>query len=147
MKFLFSIVIIAVAVLLISVVTLAVPISLFLYQTDISMHFNGWKDDPYDEHTHSCSQMSTEVEEYVETHLGFDCYFVYGEKDSGTENWTVHMWNIVMIDGAPYEFESTILEFRKMSEEYTVQTMQEGFYVDGVKYEKSQTLDNWRELI
>jgi len=47
--------------------------------------------------------------------------------------------------GKHYEFESTTLEFKKMSEKYEVWDVQLGFYVDGVKHEKSQSYDNWEE--
>jgi len=115
--------------------------NIFPLSLSAKIHFLNWYDEDGD-----CSDKSIKCEEYFETVHHLPCYFVYGDRDSGTDDWAAHMWNIVMIDGVPYEFESITLEFRKMSEKCTVQTMQEGFYVDGVGYEKSQKLDNWEEI-
>jgi len=143
MKFLCSITIIVV-IILVGCTVFAVQNIQDTTRLSLSakIHFLNWYDEDGD-----CSDKSVKCEEYFETVHHLPCYFVYGDRDSGTDDWAAHMWNIVMIDGIPFEFESTILVFEKVSEEYTVQTMQEGFYVDGVEYEKSQELDNWRELI
>jgi hypothetical protein len=106
------------------------------------LHFSNW--DGYDG---DCSDTSKECEEYFETIHHLPCYLVYGHSGFGTDDWNAHIWNIVMIDGVPYEFESQTLIFKDVSEAYTVQGMQEGFYVDGEKYEKSQELYNWEGLI
>lgn len=51
------------------------------------------------------------------------------------------------IDGTFYEFEATALQFRRVSDRYTVQTMQEGFYVNGTRYGMAQPLENWKEIM
>ena len=60
-----------------STIVFAEPILLSAYTINISNHFNGWDDNPYVKGVHDCSDMSPEVEEYVETILGLDCYLVY----------------------------------------------------------------------
>lgn len=106
------------------------------------VHFSNW-----DRQDRDCSDTSIKCEEYFETIHHLPCYLVYGHRGLGTDDWTAHIWNIVMIDGVPYEFESQTLVFKEVSETYTVQDMQEGFYVDGIKYKKSQKLYNWKDLI
>ena len=118
-------------------------ITAFILETEIRFHYNFWNAPKYD--SWICQDFSEECEKYFETH-GYPCYFVYGDKNSGTDNWTAHIWNIVMVNGEPFEFESTSLTFKKVSQEYNIQHIQEGFYVNGVKYEKSQELENWEEL-
>ena len=53
----------------------------------------------------------------------------------------------LMINNEPEEFEPTLLEFKIVSDEYEIDAIREGFYVNGVKYEKSQPFENWRDLI
>jgi len=120
---------------------LAVPYTTYL-SFGAKIHFLNWFDEDG-----GCSDTSVKCEEYFETVHHLPCYLVYGHRDFGNDNWTAHIWNIVMIDGVPHEFESTTFVFKDVSDTYTIQTMQEGFYVDGIEYEKSQKLDNWRELI
>ena len=106
------------------------------------VYFSNWYGQDGD-----CSDTSIKCEEYFETIHHLPCYLVYGHRGFGTDDWIAHIWNIVMIDGVPYEFESGTLVFKEVSETYTVQDMQEGFYVDGIKYKKSQKLYNWEDLI
>lgn len=94
-----------------------------------------------------CSDTTIECEKYFETVHHLPCYLVYGHRDFGTDDWAAHMWNIVMMDGVPYEFESTTFVFKDVSETYTIQDIQEGFYMNGVKYEKSQKLNNWENIL
>jgi len=145
MKFLYPVAILIAVVLSIAVVTNAEPLTLWMYSTDIQMHFNNWDDDPYVASIHDCSDMSREVEEYVETQLNLSCFFVYGYREDSNGHSSAHIWNMIEINNKFYEFESTSLVFKDVSEEYKIQTMQEGFYVDGVKYEKSQPCDNWED--
>ena len=138
MKFLYSIVIIAI-ILLAGCTIFVIQDALDTTRLSISakIHFLNWYDQD-----RKCSITAVKCEEYFETVHHLPCYFVYGHRDYGTDDWAAHIWNIIVIDDVPYEFESTTLVFKEVSEEYTIQTMQEGFYVDGVKYEKSQKLDN-----
>ena len=124
------------------------PLMLCMYSTNMQMYFNRWKHAPYVLSKHDCSDMSQEVEAYVETQLGLDCYFVYGHRNDC--NGTVagaHIWTLIKINNKFYEFDSTCLTFVPMSKKYMVDDVQQGFYVDGVKYEKCQKLDNWKDLI
>lgn len=118
----------------------SIPTTVHL-STNAKIYFKNW----YNQNR-SCSITSKKCEAYFETVHHLSCYLVYGDKNDGTGNWAAHMWTIVVIDGVPHEFESTTLFFKEVSEEYHIQSMQEGFYVDGVKYAKSQKLDNWRGL-
>ena len=83
---------------------------------------------------------------YIYALCSYDGIRAYTFNENTTEEFwlkdTQLGWNIVMIDDVPYEFESTALAFEKVSEKHIIQDMQEGFYMDGIKYEKSQTLDN-----
>ncbi len=127
-------------------VAYAEPIMLKAYEFNIKNHFNNWDDDPYVIHVHDCSEMSVEVEQYVETILGFDCLFVYGYQydDNGTVT-TGHIWNIININNVWYEFESTSLRFKQVSNEFEVQDVQHGFYINGMKYDKSQEFEDWED--
>ena len=120
------------------------PTQLESIENKIREKYN-WDDQQYD--GWDCSNKSVECEKYFETELGYSCYFVYGDRDRGTDDWAAHMWNFVEIDGAFYEFESTALQFRKVSDKYNILDMQEGFYVNGVEFETSQPLENWENLI
>ena len=141
MNFLHSIVVIIVIVILIASVVLIVSDTTRL-SLGAKIHFCNW-----DNQDRTCSLTSVKCEEYFETVYHLPCYLVYGHRDFGTDDWTAHMWNVVMIDSVPYEFESTTLVFKDVSDTYTIQDMQEGFYVDGERYERSQELYNWKELI
>lgn len=143
MKFIFSIVMIAV-ILLAGCTVFAIQNAPDTARLSISakIRFLNW----FCQDT-KCSITSKECERYFETVHRLPCYFVYGHRDFGTDDWTAHMWNIVMIDGVPYEFESTTFVFKDVSETYTIQDMQEGFYVNGVKYEKSQKLNDWENIL
>jgi len=134
MKFLFSIVIIA--IILLAGCTVFIPDTTRL-SISAKIHFRNW-----DGQDRKCSITAVKCDEYFETVHHLPCYLVYGQRYLVDGDWKAHMWNIVMINGVPYEFESTSLEFWEVSEKYTVQCVQEGFYVDGIKYEKSQKLDN-----
>jgi len=111
-------------------------IELFVIERKIQSYYNDWNED------WDCSDTSVECEKYFETH-GYTCYLVYGDRGLGTDEWIGHMWNIVIIDGKPYEFESTTLHFMKVSDKYNIQTIQEGFYVNGIKYNKSQPMEEY----
>ena len=127
-------------------VVYAEPIVLSVYELNIQVHFNNWRDNPYVAGQHDCSDMSREVEEYVETELGFECYIVIG--NNGNES---HAWNLVCINNEWYEFESTSLSFSKTSNKYDVTYAIEGDYINGEYYERAPQLDkiveDWEELI
>lgn len=93
-----------------------------------------------------CSNKSVECEKYFETKLNYSCYLVYGIRHNDGHD-VGHMWNLVEIDGTLHEFESTTLRFCKISDRYTILTMQEGFYVNGTRYGIAQPLENWKELV
>ena len=114
----------------------------FYLSVSAKLHFLNWHDQ-----NRCCSVTSKECERYFETVHHLSCYFVYGHKGFRTDDWTAHRWNIVMIDDVPYEFESTSLVFKEVSKEYAVQDVQEGFFVDGIRFEKCQRLDDWVEII
>ena len=133
--------IVVVIVILIGCIILITSSSVYL-SISVKLHFLNW----YGQET-DCAFTSLECERYFETVHHLPCYLVYGHRDFETDNWTAHIWNIVVIDGVPHEFESTSLVFKMVSEKYTIQDMQEGFYVNGVKHEKSQKLNNWEGLI
>lgn len=116
------------------------PIQIY-YEFRIRQNYN-WDDEEYQDWC--CSEKSLECEKYFETVEGLPCYLVYGISEDHT---VAHMWNIVMVNGIPYEFESTNLNFQKTSDGYIVQDIQEGFYKNGVKYEKSIPMDDWEHLI
>ena len=143
MKFLYSIVIIAI-ILLVGCTVFAiqnVPDTTHL-SISAKLHFLNW----YNQNR-KCSITAVKCEEYFETVHHLPCYLVYSQRYFKDDGWMAHMWNVVTIDGVPYEFESTALAFEKVSEKHTIQDMQEGFYMDGIKYEKSQKLDNWENLL
>lgn len=134
-----------VVLLIIIAVVSAELIPPFYYQTQIQDKYKGWKSPEYLGWV--CANKSVECEKYFETKLGLSCYLVYGRMNypNGTIE-AAHMWNIVIINDKPWEFESTCLQFQKMSDKYIVDCIQEGFYVNGVKYEKCQPLDNWESI-
>jgi len=99
-----------------------------------------WDDNQYIPGVHDCSEMSVECEEWFETR-GYRCLLVYGGNDDAA-----HIWNKVLVNGIWWEFESTCLNFQVMSNKYEIHYIQEGFYKDGVKYDKSQNLDNWENF-
>ena len=123
-----------------STIVYAEPILLSAYGINISNHFNGWDDNPYVIHVHDCSDMSTEVEEYVETELGLDCLLIYGKKSNVT-----HMWTLIQIDNKFYEFESTRLVFKTVSKGYDVFRVQHGFYKDGTRQDKCLDYKDWEK--
>jgi len=143
-----KIILLAIAIMFgMTTIVLAEPIMLTSIEINIGEHFNNWQDDPYVIHVHDCTEMASECEEYFETFYGWDCYFIYGHKEDDNGSITVaHKWNIVKINNKWYEFESTCLNFQKTSEKYIVDSIQHGFYVDGVKQNKTQNFDDWENF-
>ena len=132
-----------IAILIILCTTIVVSadnIKLFVIEREIQSHYNNWNDD------WDCSETSVECEKYFETH-GYTCYLVYGDRTDKAGNMYAHMWNIVIIDGKYCEFESTALEFKDVSSEYNIHMIQEGFYADGIKYNKCQSLEKWENIL
>lgn len=127
----------------------AEQITLYLVETDTRDYFNNWKDDPYVRGSHDCSDMTVEVEEYMETHHGYDTYFVYGNRYNETGSRIYHMWILVNINDVFYEFESTVLCFKTVSSEYNVHCVQHGFFQDGKEVNYSVTIDKevWEKWI
>jgi len=84
----------------------------------VGKHFNYWKDDPYTE-THCCRHMAVEIEQYLETELGIDCFLhhVYLPLQNA-EHMNVY---VLTDDGSFHLFESTMLSF--MSELYIPETL------------------------
>jgi len=119
-------------------------VDLFIIELKIRDHLNNWEDNPYVRGKHDCSDMSLEVETFFETKTGYDCYLVYGYNKKTNVG---HMWNIVLINNHWYEFESTCLSFQKSSDDYIILDIQNGFFINGVKYEKCQPYKNWEEEI
>jgi len=108
----------------------------------INRYFNNWDDDPYNVTSHNCGDMSVEVEEYWEIQCGYNCYLVYGSNCESN-----HIWVVVQTGSRYHEFESTCLSFQSMSDEYNVTCVQQGFYMDGVRYNRSQSFDNWDKVL
>ena len=139
------IILMIIAIASISTIVLADDINLFIIETKTQVYYNNWDKPEYD--GWNCDECSVECEKYFEDELGYGCYLVYGHKYETNNTRINHMWNIAVINGKLYEFESTCLSFQKTSEDYTIDLIQEGFYVNGVKYNKSQLLDNWENLL
>ena len=95
----------------------------------------GWAQSCYDGWV--CHDKACEAEKFFETVVGLDCYLVYSME---------HVWNIVMVDGIPYEFESTCLSFQNTSELFDIADVRMGFYVDGCRVDYCSRLDDWELL-
>ena len=139
-----KVLIVSFVILLFIAVVSAENINLLIIEIQIQNHYSNWDKTEYKDW--DCSETSVECEKYFETH-GYTCYLVYGDRTDKAGKMYAHMWNIVIIDGKYYEFESTTLEFKDVSSEYNIHMIQEGFYVNSIKYNKCQPLDNWEDIL
>jgi len=111
--------------------------------SSLSMNYD-WKSEEYKDF--DCGDIAIITEEYFENEYDIPCYFIYGStKNNDSEN-TAHIWVILDIDGKWYEFEPRWYSFTSRLDEYSIDWVDQGFWVDGEKFDKVQQYDNWENL-
>lgn len=105
-------------------------------QASVQDEYQAWNSEVYNDWI--CHDKSIEIEEYMETKLGLDCYLVYSSN---------HVWNLIIINGRSYEFSATTLVFEKVSDSYQILDVRYGFYIDGEKMDYCYGVENWENLL